>query len=608
MNEMRLRNQKLDLFGRSVVLNVSAIVVNLAAVVLVVMGFHEYNEGNAGTFKVLGFSLLAISLFGLVILRGLYLYSFVARALVGGLFIVSGLVKANDPLGFAFKLEEYFAPNGLTYDYPFFDWFVGLELPLSIIICVAEIVLGVAVILGGKIKLASWSLVIMMGFFTWLTWYTTSCNESQLAAQAAGEQLSDRQCVIDCGCFGDALRGSVGRSLTPAESFWKDIVLFYFVLVIFFNQWKIKLNDVKQNWVMVPTSFIVVIFFSWVFGWLFPVFFTLFVVLGAVVVSNFNIGKIGKAWKMALFVGIISSIFATYTTMYLPIKDYRPYAIGNNIYEQMHNGVDEVVEVKLKYKNIKTGEYELFAVDEWETYMDTTRYVWDDNTDGDGGESDQVQEVIVEGVPHSIMDFLAEIDYEQLTEEEKKDPFIDSVIQANYETYYDEMIVVKGPYGNDTMSTMDYDPAYYPDSIYTAGKPFVQLMDPSSRFSIKLNDYIFKAENMFLMTIMKIDEVSASHIADFKEIYESAVADGIPFFVLAPATEEQIAEFKQKHNFGATFLTFDATEVKILVRSNPGLLFLQKGTIMDKWPCRSVADYEDIKEEFFADLKVETEE
>lgn len=601
MNEMRLRNQKLDLFGRSVVLNVSAIVINLFAVVLVVMGFHQYNQDSASTYQVLGLSLLGLSIFGLVILKGLYLYSFVARALVGGLFIVSGLVKANDPLGFAFKLEEYFAPNGLTYDYPFFDWFVGLELPLSILICIAEIVLGVAVIVGGKIKLASWSLVIMMGFFTWLTWYTTSCNETQLAVQQAGESVSDRQCVTDCGCFGDALRGSVGRSLTPAESFWKDIVLFYFVLIIFINQWKIKLNDVKQNWVMVPSSFIVVIFFSWVFGWLFPIFFTLLAVLGAIVISNFNIGKIGKAWKMAIFVGLVSTIFVTYTTMYLPVKDYRAYAIGNNLKEQMSNGVDAVVEVKLKYENIETGEYELFAMDEWETYMDTTRYRW-------GEESDQVQDIIVEGVPHSITDFLAEIDYEQLSEEEKSIPYIDSVIQMNFDSYYEELIALKGPYGPDTIAVSDYDPVYYPDSAYTKSKPFLRLMDPSSRFRIDLTEYIISTENMFLMTIMKMEEVKASHVADFKEIYEAAAADGVPFYVLSPASDEQIAEFKKTHNFGATFLTFDATEIKIIVRSNPGLVLLQNGTVMDKWPCRSVADYEDIKAEFFKDLKAETEE
>jgi len=278
MNEMTLRNRKVDITGRSLVLNILAIVLNLVAVFFIVKGFHSSTIENSGTYKVIGFSLLALTLFGMILLKGMFLFSFVSRALVGGLFIVSGLVKANDPWGFAFKLEEYFAPDGLSFDYPFFEWFTGLELELSILISVVEIVLGVAVILGGKIKLASWSLLIMMAFFTWLTWYTFSCNDMQLLAMETGIQF-DRQCVTDCGCFGDALRGSVGRSLTPIESFWKDIVLFYLCIIIFVNQWRIKLNTVRENWIMVPTSFLVVIFFSWVFGWLFPIIFVGFISL-----------------------------------------------------------------------------------------------------------------------------------------------------------------------------------------------------------------------------------------------------------------------------------------------------------------------------------------
>ena len=92
---------------------------------------------------------------------------FISRVLVGSLFIVSGLIKANDPLGFSYKLEEYFAADVLNL--PFFEpW----ALQLAIIICVVEIVLGVAVLLGSKIKLVSWSLLLMIIFFTFLTFYS----------------------------------------------------------------------------------------------------------------------------------------------------------------------------------------------------------------------------------------------------------------------------------------------------------------------------------------------------------------------------------------------------------------------------------------------------
>jgi uncharacterized membrane protein YphA (DoxX/SURF4 family) len=93
----------------------------------------------------------------MIVFKGIFLFSYVARALVGGLFIVSGLIKANDPWGFAFKLEEYFAPDGLRLIILSLNNSTPYALHLSILISVAEIILGVAVIVGGKIKLAAWS-------------------------------------------------------------------------------------------------------------------------------------------------------------------------------------------------------------------------------------------------------------------------------------------------------------------------------------------------------------------------------------------------------------------------------------------------------------------
>lgn len=591
---MRLRNQKLDIEGRSLLLNIIGIILNLAGVFFVVKGFHESTVEYGMMYKIIGFTLVVISLASLITLQGMYLFSYVSRALVGGLFIVSGLIKANDPWGFAFKLEEYFAPDGLSYDFPFFEVFEPYTIHLSIIICIVEIVLGVAVIVGGKIKLASWALVFMMGFFTWLTWYTASCNATQLAAMEAGEEFN-RQCVTDCGCFGDALRGSVGRSLTPLESFWKDIVLFYFVLVIFFNQWKIKLNTLRENWIMTPASMIVVIFFSWVFGWMFPIFFALIALLGAFIAGELNIGKIDKPWKMAIYVTLISFIFSIYTTMYLPVKDYRPYRIGNNIKEEMNKGIPEISEFKWLYENKQTGEIREFATDEYEIYGDTTKWKY----------HDRIKKVIVEGVDAPITDFQASINFEKLSVEEKQIPYIDSVIQADYFNYYEEKMILKHEWGADTIAAIEYDTLYYPDSVYTKVKTYEALIDPHSPFTLDLTNYLLNVEFVFIMTIRDIEAAKTRFIPDFKAIYDNAKEHGIVFFVLSPATDHQIEEFKKENDFNPTFLAFDGTEVKIIVRSNPGLVLLNNGTVLDKWPCRSIPDFEDINEDY---LQINPEE
>lgn len=130
------------------------------------------------------------------------------RWFVGVLFIFSGLVKLNDPLGFSYKLDEYFsaAVLGLEFLQPF-------ALPLSIFLVVFEVILGVMLLLGFQKKFTIWSLLLMILFFTFLTFYSAYFNK-----------------VTDCGCFGDAI------PLTPWESFSKDVVLLFMILVLFVRQ------------------------------------------------------------------------------------------------------------------------------------------------------------------------------------------------------------------------------------------------------------------------------------------------------------------------------------------------------------------------------------
>ena len=136
----------------------------------------------------------------------------ICRILVGVLFIISGLIKLNDPLGFSFKLEEYFSPSVL--DLPFL---MPYALTISLIVVILEVLLGITLLLGFKKNLTVWSLLLMIIFFTFLTFYSAYFNK-----------------VTDCGCFGDAIK------LTPWESFTKDVVLLIMILILFLGRNHIK--------------------------------------------------------------------------------------------------------------------------------------------------------------------------------------------------------------------------------------------------------------------------------------------------------------------------------------------------------------------------------
>ncbi len=128
-----------------------------------------------------------------------------SRLIVGILFIISGLIKLNDPVGFSFKLEDYFAQDVLNL--PFLTPFA---LAIAVFVVIFEVVLGVMLLLGYKKKFTLWTLLLMIVFFTFLTFYSAYFNK-----------------VTDCGCFGDAIK------LTPWESFTKDVILLVLILILF---------------------------------------------------------------------------------------------------------------------------------------------------------------------------------------------------------------------------------------------------------------------------------------------------------------------------------------------------------------------------------------
>ncbi len=124
------------------------------------------------------------------------------RILVGLLFIFSGLIKANDPSGLAYKMEEFFevwhwyglAPYALTF---------------SILMIIFEIMAGVALLLGYAFRTFSILLLLLMVFFTFLTAYAVFSGK-----------------IRECGCFGDCI------PLQAMQSFIKDIVLLVLVIIL----------------------------------------------------------------------------------------------------------------------------------------------------------------------------------------------------------------------------------------------------------------------------------------------------------------------------------------------------------------------------------------
>ena len=240
----------------------------------------------------------------------LQLIVWTCRLAVGGLFIFSGLIKANDPLGFSYKLEEYFetfaeifVEHGLSFLAITMEWMAYIAIPMSMFIVVLEIVLGILTILGVKMRQVATWLLLLIVFFTILTFVSWNWD-----------------LVKTCGCFGDFW------VLTPLESFLKDIYLLVGILILFFT---------RKTTHSILTS-------------------------------------IGD--KLAITSsGIIFFLFTFYAYNHLPFADHRAYAIGNSLLEKMSiEKGNPLILYKLEHKtNGAIAEMAIYPDDyqNWKPYI-----------------------------------------------------------------------------------------------------------------------------------------------------------------------------------------------------------------------------------------------
>ncbi len=166
----------------------------------------------------------------------------VIRIFVGLLFIFSGLIKANDPWGLAYKMGEFFeiwAKEG--YMPSLMLWLDNFKLFFSITMITFEIVAGMALIVGYRFKLFAFLILLLTIFFTFLTGYALFSGK-----------------IKECGCFGDCIK------LQANESFMKDLILLALIMILVFFRTRIKqaFSNNMATMVMI-VSLLLTLFMQW---------------------------------------------------------------------------------------------------------------------------------------------------------------------------------------------------------------------------------------------------------------------------------------------------------------------------------------------------------
>lgn len=373
----------------------------------------------------------------------------IARIVLGLTFIFSGFVKAVDPLGTTYKIEDYLMAMG-----PALEWVMPAAYFMAIALIIVELCLGVMMLLNLRPKVASIGMLAFMIAVTPLTLWIALTNP-----------------VSDCGCFGDAI------VLTNWQTFWKNIVLFILVLlVLFFNKRQPRLSARIQ-------------------------------------------------WCIIFLVAILTGAFMSYTRLHLPIIDFRPYKIGNNIPELMEipEGAEmDQYDIRLVYADADGKEKE-FTIN---------NYPKDDNWHF----VRQNSKLIKEGYRPPIHDFeILNMDYEDITQD-----ILESDVPVTIVVMYD---LDK----TDIKQMEKVTQLYY--QCLRERQPFYIFTGASDA---RIEEFCYHVE----------------------EVYNT----------LNGCASDRLTPFNHWEN---VFCTADPVMLKTIVRANPGVFVIQDGNIIDKYNIRN---------------------
>lgn len=383
----------------------------------------------------------------------------IARTLLGLVFIFSGGVKAIDPLGTTYKIEDYLKAFG--------GWFNNL-LPMAetatICLIAVEVVLGLCLLFNVRIKLTAWLTLFFYLVMTPLTLYIAITNP-----------------ISDCGCFGDAL------VLTNWQTFFKNIILLALVITL--------------------------------------------LVCCKAIHSTF-------VWQAELGIASLALILAVgfmyYNLTHLPVIDFRPYKVGNNIKELMEYPEDagpDQYEIKLVYE--KNGIEQEF---------DLTDYPKDDTT---WTFIRQNSKLIKKGYEPPIHDFV--------------------ILQMGYED--------------------EYENAYYED-----------YQEEEYGFGDITYDILESEAPVTLVIMYDLNKADMDVLDQVTDLYLQCLERGEEFYILTGSGEQDVENFCQKaekdnrsncvtpfNHPNGIFCFCDPVTLKTIVRANPGVIVVQKGTIIDKF-------------------------
>jgi uncharacterized membrane protein YphA (DoxX/SURF4 family) len=478
--------------------------------------------------------LSVIQIFGFKVHR-IMLMTF-AQNFAGILFLFSGWVKAVDPLGTAFKMEDYFAEfyttfqgTALSFIAPLFPFLSQYSTAFAIFMIILEMVLGLMLLMGDRPKFTAWAFFLLVLFFTFLTGFTYltgyvsgDVNFFDFAKWGAYKETNMR--VTDCGCFGDFIK------LKPKISFYKDLFLLLPSLYFLFRSKDMHTvwNSRTRNWILGIST------------------------LGLLIYCIYNFH-----WNE-------------------PHVDFRPFKNGTDVaaIKKMEEDARASVRIlAMKLKNKTTGEIIEVKYDEYlknlAQYADTHETVEQIKTDL------EVEET--------------KISHFEITDFEGND-FTDKFIGSKDAHL---MIMSFHPEYNVKSAVRTVQ-----DSIFKIDTLKLKVDNKDTISTQKTFVEVKSRQEEYFQTLWE-PEFLDRFVRQIKPLVDDAAKDKVKAsIVISGIDEEKAMALKEISGINASYLTADEKLLKTIMRSNPGIILWRDGVLLHKWHIKKLPDWQEIKKQY----------
>ena len=421
------------------------------------------------------------------------------RSFIGLVFIFSGFVKAVDPLGYTYKITDYFIAFGLeSLNYFAFS--------LAIFFSTVEFIIGFMLLFNVKPKIGAVVVFIFMLGFTPLTLVLAITNP-----------------VSDCGCFGDAL------VITNWQTFWKNIIIFIPSLYLIINRRKLFSN-----------------------------------------ITNFK-------QIIIVGIGVVAIIYVSvYCYSNLPIIDFRPYKIGNNISalkKEFYELSDKIPSEKLIIEATPESEREYIAESTYLYKKNGEVKEFTEIPDSTWEWKETKTNVISEGYKPPIHDFSIYND----TQGDITDIILND---TGYVYLLVSYKITESNFKGFVNATK------LAQNCKLAGVKFICITASTDEDVNKLTDSL---KNKFEFKLSEEITIATETIyyyekdGEVQEFSENEQPDGNEWVLVG---EEQVENEQIKESTDGLpfkFYSTDETTLKTVIRSNPGLVLLKNGTVVKKW-------------------------